>query len=116
MKKRFYYRNHLVEDLLVVGLGVSNEAAIKYLVSNYKIDFCVYDQKQLDSNYKHYNNFSDISLGKYDLILVTPGIPVNKHPYSRLSNYWDKVVGDIELFCNEIEKYPLNMAKTHQKY
>lgn len=98
-KPFFYYQTRQINRVLVVGLGVSGAAVVNYLKS-YALEIDIFDQNPKNvSVIVDYQNFDEINLESYDLIVVAPGIPVNKAPFNQLYRHWHKVVGDIELFA-----------------
>ena len=102
IKPFFYYQQHQINKALLVGLGISGISVIKYL-SAYTINIDIFDQKNKSNHYiVDYEVFDNINLEVYDLIVVAPGIPLNRSPFTWLSSYWHKVVGDIELFSAHI--------------
>ncbi|WP_151193270.1 UDP-N-acetylmuramoyl-L-alanine--D-glutamate ligase [Cysteiniphilum sp. JM-1] len=112
-KPFFYYQTRQINRVLVVGLGVSGAAVVDYLKA-YALEIDIFDQ-----NFKNvsvivdYQNFDEINLENYDLIVVAPGIPVNKAPFNQLYRHWHKVVGDIELFALAIASG--NDEKNHKQ-
>lgn len=97
--KPFYYQTQQIKHVLVVGLGVSGVAVVDYL-KVYALEVDIFDQHPKNINVAvDYQNFDEINLESYDLIVVAPGIPINKAPYNQLYIHWHKVVGDIELFA-----------------
>ncbi|MBK2123737.1 UDP-N-acetylmuramoyl-L-alanine--D-glutamate ligase [Fangia hongkongensis] len=103
----FFYQQTPIKSVLIIGLGASNRALLSYLENNYTLDIALYDQsdqENLSLSYPLYHDFQAINLELYDLIIPAPGIPINRAPFSELYNFWHKVVGDIELFCHELEK------------
>ncbi|WP_440682217.1 UDP-N-acetylmuramoyl-L-alanine--D-glutamate ligase [Cysteiniphilum halobium] len=102
MMTKFYYQKQQINHVLVVGLGVSGASVVDYLKA-YALEINIFDQNPKNARLiVDYQNFDEIDLESYDLIVVAPGIPVNKAPFNRLQNHWHKVVGDIELFALHI--------------
>lgn len=98
-KPLFYYQTQQINRVLVMGLGVSGVAVVHYLKA-YALQIDIFDQNPTNTSVVvDYQNFDEIDLESYDLMIVAPGIPVNKPPFKRLQPYWHKVVGDIELFA-----------------
>ena len=90
----FYFNDVKISKLLMVGYGVTGESVCDFL-ANF-IDIKV-DISQSDEDFDHYD------LDSYDLIAVSPGIPLNKSPYRVLSKYNDKIVSDIDIFYQYIK-------------
>ncbi len=99
----FFYQNREIKKVLIVGLGISGFSVFKWF-NQYDVIIDTYDQKHYEvSTNAYFDDFNALELMHYDLIVVAPGIPINKAPFNRLSQYWDKVVGDIELFALEVK-------------
>lgn len=96
----FYFNDEKITKLLMVGYGATGKSVCDYLDSF--IDLQV-DISQND------DEFISIDLGAYDLIVVSPGIPIDKSPYRKLSNYKAKVVSDIDIFYQKVKS---SSAKT----
>ncbi|WHN65385.1 UDP-N-acetylmuramoyl-L-alanine--D-glutamate ligase [Cysteiniphilum sp. QT6929] len=112
-KPFFYYQSQHIKRVLVVGLGVSGIAVVDYLKA-YALEIDIFDQNLKNvSVIVDYQNFDEINLESYDLIVVAPGIPVNKAPFNQLYHHWHKVVGDIELFALAIASG--NDEKNHKQ-
>ncbi|WP_440617239.1 UDP-N-acetylmuramoyl-L-alanine--D-glutamate ligase [Cysteiniphilum sp. 6C5] len=108
LKPFFYYQTQQIKRVLVAGLGVSGVAVVDYL-SAYALEIDIFDQNSKNTRVEvDYQNFNDINLECYDLIVVAPGIPVNKAPFDQLHIHWHKVIGDIELFALHIISYNRN--------
>ncbi|AJC49418.1 UDP-N-acetylmuramoyl-L-alanine--D-glutamate ligase [Allofrancisella guangzhouensis] len=90
----FYFNGCKINKVLLVGFGTTGKAIYDFLqqFSNLKIDISHNDQEFLDYN-----------LGSYDLVALSPGIPINKHPYSQLKDYKNKLTNDIDIFYKQIE-------------
>ncbi|WP_192484174.1 MULTISPECIES: UDP-N-acetylmuramoyl-L-alanine--D-glutamate ligase [Cysteiniphilum] len=112
-KPFFYYQTQQIKRVLVVGLGVSGVAVVDYLKA-YALEIDIFDQNPKNVRViVDYQNFDEISLESYDLIVVAPGIPVNKAPFNQLYRHWHKVIGDIELFALHIAA--CNATRSHKQ-
>lgn len=112
LKPFFYYQTQQIKHVLVVGLGVSGVAVVEYL-NTYALAIDIFDQDARNARLLvDYQNFDEIMIESYDLIVVAPGIPVNKAPFNRLHSYWHKVIGDIELFALHVKTHN---DSTHKK-
>ena len=91
----FYFNNSEISSVLIVGYGATGKSINDYLKTfeGVRVDIS-HDDKQ----------FIDFNLKEYDLIAVSPGIPLNGEIYSELDTYRYKVVSDIELFHQEIKE------------
>lgn len=102
IKPVFYYQEHHIRKVLVVGLGISGISVVQYL-NAYVVDIEIFDQNTRNDHYViDYDVFDKIDLEAYDLIVVAPGIPINRSPFNQLKSHWHKVVGDIELFSAHV--------------
>lgn len=111
--KLFYYQTQQIKHVLVMGLGVSGVAVVNYLKA-YVLEIDIFDQHPKNTQVAvDYQNFDEISLESYDLIVVAPGIPINKAPFNQLYRHWHKVVGDIELFALHIAA--CNATRSHKQ-
>ena len=99
----FYYNNTKIKRVLVLGLGVSGFSVVNYF-KPFDVVIDIYDCHKDISSYFCTSDFSSLDLNSYDLIIASPGIAVNRPPFSQLVNYWDKVTCDIELFALEAKK------------
>lgn len=90
----FYYNDKRITKLLMVGYGSTGKSVCDYLANFGELEI---DITQNDEE------FQKSKLDNYDLITVSPGIPLNKSPYRRLSNYKHKIVSDIDIFYQAIK-------------
>ncbi|WP_052399150.1 UDP-N-acetylmuramoyl-L-alanine--D-glutamate ligase [Candidatus Francisella endociliophora] len=90
----FYFNNEKITKLLMVGYGATGKSVCDYLSSfgDLEVDISQDDEE-----------FLDCDLDSYDLITVSPGIPLNRSPYRRLSEYRSKIVSDIDIFYQAIK-------------
>ena len=91
----FYYNNDKrITKLLMVGYGSTGKSVCDYLANFGELEV---DITQNDKE------FQKSKLDNYDLITVSPGIPLNKSPYRKLSKYKHKIVSDIDIFYQAIK-------------
>ena len=91
----FYFNDFKISSVLIIGYGATGKSINDYLKAFKDIEI---DVSHNDEEFKAFN------LGKYDLIAVSPGIPLNSEVYSELEAYRYKVVSDIELFYQEMKE------------
>lgn len=91
-----FYQGKLVEKVLIVGMGLSGQSVQTFL-SNFSVFVECYDVKKTACS--SFKNFTEIDLFSYDLIVVSPGIPLNQSPYQRLMSYRCRMISDVDLFC-----------------
>ncbi|MEY8765157.1 MULTISPECIES: UDP-N-acetylmuramoyl-L-alanine--D-glutamate ligase [Francisella] len=96
----FYFDDKKISKLLMVGYGSTGRSVCDFL-ANF-IDLSV-DISQND------NDFINCDLEQYDLITVSPGIPLNKSPYRVLSKFKQKIVSDVDLFYQSIRNTKAKM-------
>ncbi|MFZ9035726.1 MAG: UDP-N-acetylmuramoyl-L-alanine--D-glutamate ligase [Francisellaceae bacterium] len=105
MKSHYIYDKNIVNRVLIVGLGKTGESVYHYL-KRFAVGIDIYDiNGRKQSSMAVISNWSDLDLMRYDLIVVSPGIPINQAPYLQLLNDWDKVVCDIDLFYQAIKSH-----------
>ncbi|WP_150467032.1 UDP-N-acetylmuramoyl-L-alanine--D-glutamate ligase [Francisella sp. SYW-9] len=90
----FHYNDIRISKLLMVGYGVTGKSVCDFLANFIDLEV---DISQSDEEFQNYD------LNSYDLITVSPGIPLNKSPYRELSKYKDKIVSDIDIFYQYIK-------------
>ncbi|API87276.1 UDP-N-acetylmuramoyl-L-alanine--D-glutamate ligase [Francisella uliginis] len=90
----FHFNDVKISKLLMVGYGVTGKSVCDFLANFIDIEV---DISQSDEDFGHYD------FDSYDLITVSPGIPLNKSPYRVLSKYKDKIVSDIDIFYQYIK-------------
>ena len=90
----FYFNDNKITKLLMVGYGSTGKSVCDFLASF--MDITV-DISQNDDEFVNYD------LDNYDLITVSPGIPLNKSPYRVLAKFKDKIVSDIDIFYQYIK-------------
>ena len=90
----FYFNNSKISSVLIVGYGATGKSINDYLKAFKGVEI---DVSHNDEEFKSFD------LGEYELIAVSPGIPLNSKIYSELDVYSYKVVSDIELFYQEMK-------------
>ena len=110
MKKIFYYENHPVRRVLIVGFGISGQSVLSYLQA-YQLNCEIYDRVKAVADYSCYTRWDEVNLNRYDLIVLSPGVPVNQPGFQNLKLYQDKVVSDIELFICHVRRMYIERKK-----
>ncbi|MBK2164873.1 UDP-N-acetylmuramoyl-L-alanine--D-glutamate ligase [Francisella tularensis] len=90
----FYFNDNKITKLLMVGYGSTGKSVCDFLANFINITV---DISQNDDEFVNYD------LNSYDLITVSPGIPLNKSPYRALTKFKDKIVSDIDIFYQYIK-------------
>ncbi|MFT4694692.1 MAG: UDP-N-acetylmuramoylalanine--D-glutamate ligase [Francisella sp.] len=91
----FYFNGSEISSVLIVGYGATGKSINDYLNAFKSIEIDVsHDDEE----------FVGFNLDEYDLIAVSPGIPLNSEIYRELDAYRYKVVSDIELFYQEMKE------------
>lgn len=89
----FFYKDVLINKILIVGYGSTGKSVEIYLEKyNVEVDISLCE-----------SDFLEKKLEEYDLLVVSPGIPLNKNLYSNLENYKSKIISDIDLYCDAIK-------------
>ena len=90
----FYINNSIIKKLLIVGFGITGKSVNNFLSRYNKLDIDIcYNDK----------DFLQYKLANYDLIVVSPGIPLNKPLYAPLAKHKNKIISDIDIFHQEIK-------------
>lgn len=91
----FYFNNSKISNVLIVGYGATGKSINDYLKTfeNVNVDISHDDDE-----------FTSFNLAEYDLIAVSPGIPLNSEIYNEFDAYRYKVISDIQLFYQEIKE------------
>ena len=100
------YQGKQIHRVCVVGAGQTGQSVIRFL-AQYHVAISVFDGNGLTDEsitawgqrIHLYAHWSSIDWAQYDLIVVSPGIPINQPPYNLLKQYWSRVIGDIEIFA-----------------
>lgn len=80
--------------ILLLGLGISNKSIMNYL-EKHNIEYIVYDDK-LDLNINNINNINKY-LNQIDLIIKSPGIPLDHHLINKIKEINNNVTITCEL-------------------
>jgi len=91
-KESFIFNNKQISKILVVGLGISGISVVKFL-EKYNLTIDTFDTKNTQQE------FTGIDLENYDLICISPGIPLNNKGFTNLHNYKNKWLSDIDIFA-----------------
>jgi len=112
--------------VLVIGLGISGQSAVKFLMkrgalvvgtdSNQNIATTNENIRTLCQQgmvFESESNIGDVS--RFDLVVVSPGIPQTNPCYRQAKEKGLEIVGEIELACREINKTCLAVTGTNGK-
>ena len=101
----------LNKKILIYGLGKSGVSAFKFLKNkgklflyddyNYKIK-----EKFLKKNLINYKNILNL---KFDKIILSPGIDINKCKLSKFLKNYDKIYSDLDVFTLSIKMIVLQL-------
>ena len=106
------------QNILIYGFGKSGRACFKYLRKNNKIE--IYDDKKL-SIPKHLKknliNKTKLTSVKFDRIVVSPGIDINKCTLKKyLSKNKSKIISEMDIFyLNNIKNKKITITGTNGK-
>ncbi|APC96276.1 UDP-N-acetylmuramoyl-L-alanine--D-glutamate ligase [Francisella frigiditurris] len=89
----FFYKDVLINKILIVGYGSTGKSVEIYL-EKYNLEVHISSSEA---------DFLEKNLETYDLLVVSPGIPLNKNPYSNLESYKFKIISDIDLYYDAIK-------------
>jgi UDP-N-acetylmuramoylalanine--D-glutamate ligase len=106
----------------VYGLARSGLATVKSLIASgaevtawdrddeareNAVDEVVELSIELDEAYLHLTNLDTADLAQFDSLVVTPGLPLNRHPIAqRARDAGVEIIGDIELFARARPELP----------
>lgn len=101
------------KKIVVVGLGETGFSCVDYFLKRGVIP-CVIDQRvQVKNSEKldprifcHFGSFNQQWLLDADLIVISPGVPRQTPELQRALENGIEIIGDIELFCREINALP----------
>ena len=108
----------LNKKILIYGLGKSGIAAFKFLKN--KSDIFLYDDYQskiksleLKKNFINYKNIFNV---KFDKIILSPGIDINKCKLSKfLKKNYTKIHSDLDVFCSFFKNDCITITGTNGK-
>ena len=113
------YRNiFLNKKILVYGLGKSGESTFKYL--NSKNHVFLYDDNQLKKNNslfkKKFLNYQKILKTNFDIIILSPGIDIDKCKISKyLKKNKKKIYTDLDVFYSFYKNLCITITGTNGK-
>lgn len=111
------YKN---KKVLVIGLGISGCASVEYLLAQqaqvWGIDanpekglhLCQKGMQILPPN-------TNITSGSFDLVVVSPGIPLTYAPYQQAKDVGLEIIGEIELACRAFNQTAIGVTGTNGK-
>ncbi len=97
------------KKIAVIGLGISNISAIKYLIKHDLKVLTVFDTRHNPPHVGDLPTGIDLRLGPisseilldYDMVVISPGISIYDEEIAKVIAAGVEVVGDIELFARE---------------
>lgn len=119
---------HLLKgkNVLVIGLGLSGQAAAKFLLKRGAIvvgadrnnDLLEHDGKVAELcslGMETLHDSLELDLKRFDLVVVSPGVP-HTHPYyQQAKDLGIEIIGEIELACRDITKKCVGITGTNGK-
>ncbi len=100
------------KKILVYGLGISGLSAFNFLKKNN--DVFLYDDFQ--KKYKNLNSFKLILKKKFDYIIISPGIDIDKCKLSKfLKKNLDKIYTDLDVFYSFYKNDCITITGTNGK-
>jgi UDP-N-acetylmuramoylalanine--D-glutamate ligase len=84
------YNQKIIKNVLIVGYGITGKSIDSYL-QQFNLNISISSSS---------DDFLNMNLDTYDLVAVSPGIPLNQEPYKRLFSFKEKITSDIDLFYN----------------
>ena len=108
----------LRKKILIYGLGKSGFSTFNFLKS--KSDVYLYDDFQIkikNQDYKKYIvNYKDIPKLKFDRVIISPGIDINKCKLSRfLKKNFNKIYSDLDIFYEFYKNKCITITGTNGK-
>ncbi len=111
------------KKIAVIGLGISNISAIKYLIKHDLKDLTVFDTRHNPPHVGDLPTGIDLRLGpisadvlvEYDMAVISPGISIYDEEISKVINAGVEVVGDIELFAREAKAPVIGITGSNGK-
>lgn len=105
--------NYQDKNIVIIGLGVTGLSCIHYFLAQGIIPKVIdtrknpTEQHQLDQCIEyHFGNLHSPWIMAADLIVVSPGIALSTPEIAQAIQAGIEVIGDIELFCREINRRP----------
>ena len=98
------------KKIAVIGLGISNVAVVSYLLKHDIKQLSIFDTRNNPPYAEEIPSGVDLKLGplmpevlsQYDMLVVSPGLSVNLPPIKAAAAAGVEIVGDIELFAQEV--------------
>lgn len=111
------------KKIAVIGLGVSNISVIPYLLGHDLAKLSVFDTRVNPPFVDQLPRGIDLRLGElsfevlkeYDILVVSPGLNINKGAIAQAADLGVKVVGDIELFAKEVKGKVIGITGSNGK-
>ncbi|MCR3754719.1 MAG: UDP-N-acetylmuramoyl-L-alanine--D-glutamate ligase [Candidatus Westeberhardia cardiocondylae] len=108
--------NYKNDKIVIVGLGITGLSCIQYLYKTYKILPKITDSKippqkiqKLTKHLQcHFNKINETWLLEATLIIISPGVSLLHPAIKKAKNAGIRIIGDIELFAQEIQKNKYN--------
>ena len=95
-KESIFYNN----NFLVYGFGKSGYASYKFLIKNNSCKIIDDNKKNIPTKYKNHTvNFKNLKRNKFDYIVLSPGIDINKCKLSKyLKKNRIKIITELDIF------------------
>lgn len=111
------------KKIAVVGLGVSNLSAVRYLLRHDLSKITIFDTRQQPPRLSELPTGIEVRLGalsqkvlsSYDMIVLGPGISVFNEEIVTAAAHGVEVVGDIELFAREVKAPVIGITGSNGK-
>lgn len=111
------------KKIAVIGLGVSNISVIPYLLGHNLAKLSVFDTRVNPPFVEQLPRGIDLRLGElsfevlkdYDMLVVSPGLSINKGAILQARKHGVQVVGDIELFAKEAKGKVIGITGSNGK-
>lgn len=111
------------KKIAVLGLGISNIAAINYLLKHDLKKLAVFDTRENPPHIEelpvgidfHLGPLNEEELKTYDIIVLSPGLSIFMPEIQSAKNAGVKIVGDIELFAFEAKAPVIGITGSNGK-
>lgn len=90
----YLFQENKISNVLIVGFGKTGKSIYKFLSEFYSLNI------QISNNDTEFVKYELLS---FDMIAVSPGIPINKPPYNSLMLHEIKIVSDIDLYYDHLK-------------
>ena len=102
------------KKILIYGLGKTGISAFKFLKKNNFV--FIYDDKKKIKKNKESVTFSKIKKSKFDLIILSPGIDINKCKLKKfLEKNFKKIYTDLDVFSSYFKNQCITITGTNGK-